>query len=457
MSVERVQVAVVGSGPGGAVAAALLAQAGKSVLILEEGPGLGQDSDPAFSAEELLAKCRGGGVTPALGPTPIAYVEGRVLGGGSEVNSGLYHRAPEEALARWREERRVEGLSSKDLAPHFDACEAVVRPGVERADSPPGARLARGAAALGLECAEVARMASAAAGPVERRSMSRTFLPLARSAGARVATDTRVARLRRSGGAWVLDTAAGPAAEAETVVLACGAIQTPALLARSGLGSGTGALRLHPMLKVVAEFGEPVNRPGLGVPAQQVHGPEYSFGCSISAPGHLALALGGAHPAAAVADWTRFAAYYVTIEAEGEGSVGLVPGFRDPLVRFALAPRDRSRLGAGLKALAKLLLAGGAERVFAPLEGSSALESAAAADRLPDSLPEGTSLSSLHLFATCPMGEAAGLPADSLGRLRAAPGIVVADSSALCGTLGVNPQGTVMAVARRNAAALAGA
>jgi choline dehydrogenase-like flavoprotein len=62
------------------------------------------------------------------------------------------------------------------------------------------------------------------------------------------------------------------------------------------------------------------------------------------------------------------------------------------------------------------------------------------------------SLSTLHLMGSCPMGgDPARSVADSLGRVRGAEGLWLADSSMLPGPTVVNPQGTIMAMARRTA------
>ena len=89
---------VVGSGPGGAVVAATLAEAGREVLMLESGAAETLDPHPPFSAAEMTAKYRAGGMTAIVSRPPVNYVEGECLGGGSEINSGLHHRLPPHAL-----------------------------------------------------------------------------------------------------------------------------------------------------------------------------------------------------------------------------------------------------------------------------------------------------------------------------------------------------------------------
>src|SRR5437016_4538211 len=93
---------VIGSGAGGAVTAALLAEAGRDVLVIEEGPWVDPDGVEPFSLDQASRQYRHGGVSAALGRPPVAYVEGRCAGGGTEINSGLYHVASEETLNRWR-------------------------------------------------------------------------------------------------------------------------------------------------------------------------------------------------------------------------------------------------------------------------------------------------------------------------------------------------------------------
>ena len=113
----RAQIVVVGSGPGGAITACLLAEAGREVLLVEEGDYLGLGSCRPFSLEEMVQKYRNGGQTVALGANKIAYVEGRCVGGGSEINSGLYHRTPPEILEAWRLQFQLEGVAEAELRP----------------------------------------------------------------------------------------------------------------------------------------------------------------------------------------------------------------------------------------------------------------------------------------------------------------------------------------------------
>ena len=182
--------------------------------------------------------------------------------------------------------------------------------------------------------------------------------------------------------------------------------------------------------------------------------PRLSFGCSISSPAYVALGLID-HPAAAqetAQAWQRTAIYYTMITSEGRGTVRPLPGFRDPLVRYKLTATDRANLGDGLRKLAQILFASGATELYPSLTRGPVLRSGGCLRKLPDLLPDGmANLMTIHLFSSCPMGEARDQCAtDSFGRVHGFKNLFVNDASLLCTAPGVNPQGSIMAIARRN-------
>src|SRR5690606_1752427 len=103
----RVDALVIGSGAGGATTALELALAGIDVVVLEEGQRHGLDSygQPLPQAMQLLYRNRG--MTPIMGPVPIGFVEGRCLGGSTEINSGFWHRLPPEFMLRWKKQFEI--------------------------------------------------------------------------------------------------------------------------------------------------------------------------------------------------------------------------------------------------------------------------------------------------------------------------------------------------------------
>jgi choline dehydrogenase-like flavoprotein len=466
----RTDVLVVGSGAGGSPTAALLAEAGLDVLIVEEGDLVHQGDVVPFSLEQMHRQYRAGGVTAAIGRPAIAYAEGCCAGGGTEINSGLYRRPPQEVLERWRTTYDLDDL---DVAELYAICEEVeaeltVQP-LPRPPIPASELLRQGAERLGWEHGEIPRwMAYGGAdghGP-RRRSMTETYLPRAAAAGAVLAVGQRVDRLavdRRTAGA--VATAAiitgrdGTISEVSCtdVIVCAGAIQTPALLQRSGLCRRRDALlAAHPTVKLAAHFDDDVNVAD-EVPVHQVSefAPDLSFGGSASSPGLVALALSDNWKrfGEAVESWKEIAVYYAAITSEGRGRVAAVPGWRDPIVTFHLTRRDRALLGRGLARLALVLLEAGATAVYPSYRGAPIVRG-----RRDLSVLQGTftasraSLMTVHLCSTVPMGgDPRRSATDSHGRVRGTTNVFVNDASLLPDAPGVNPQGSVMTVAIRNA------
>lgn len=464
----RVEIAVIGSGPAGAITAAILAEHGRDVLLIEEGPFLPLESCPAFSRIEMEQKYRNGGLTVAFGQTKIAYVEACCVGGGSEINSGLYHRTPPEILDEWRKKFHVDGLTERDLLPHFEACEndlAISK--LQSAPPPASVKLYEGATRLGWHAIEVPRWFKPQPTPEApwhgiRQSMTKTYLPRFFGAGGKLLVNTRAVRLTLRNNRCCVEAVHKNGRkvqiDADVVFVCAGAIQSAALLRRSGLKRNIGnTLYVHPTLKVVAEFAEPVNTLNMGVPVHQVKefAPRISFGCSISSPSYIALGLID-HPnqlPRVVTDWERMANYYAMIVPQGCGSIRPIQGFRDPIVRYKLTKVDYSNLADGLRKLSELLLAAGAVAIYPCLPCCKPIRRGADLTDLPTELsPRFTNLMTIHLFSSCPMGENKSLCAvNSFGQVHGFNNLFVNDASLLCSPPGVNPQGTVMALARRNA------
>lgn len=470
---STVDVLVVGSGPGGAVAAAELARGGRNVLIVEDAPAPDGPEPRAFGIREMEERYRGGGVTPALGPSPVTYVEGRCLGGGSEINSGLYHRTPGDVMDAWRASHGVQEFREEDLAPHFEAVEGTLDIGFHPTGGGPASRkLHDGASALGWAAVEVPRWVDASVDgqdriQEQRRSMRRSYLVQAVEAGARILTGCRVVRIRHRGDGWTAEARfSSPEGTrrirlgAGTVVLAAGAIQTPAVLRRSGLGHHVGdTLALHPTAKMVAVFPDDVHDEGVGVHQVPHFKPDFSLGCSVSTAPYQALALLEHRDALqAVPERARRTAIYYAMTTGGKGTVRPVRGFADPLVRYDVGGDVRERLSRGLLALGSALLAAGAEALYPAVSGVAPVRDRPGLAGIPPVLPvDGANLMTVHLMASCPMGERRDRCAvDSYGHVHGETGLVVSDASIFSGPVGVNPQGTVMALARRNALRMLG-
>src|SRR3954454_21335595 len=195
MGGEECDVAIVGPGAGGAACAAILAEAGLDVVVLEAGPYMDSASYPDEPLAALKALYRDGGLTIAEGRPAIPTPVGRAVGGTTVINSGTCFRAPDEVLAGWRDEHGIDWAT--ELASDYAEAEEImwVRPVDPERMGRNGQLLREGAEALNAKHAPLRRNAggchqcsSCPSGCRldAKRAMHVSYLPRAVAAGARV-------------------------------------------------------------------------------------------------------------------------------------------------------------------------------------------------------------------------------------------------------------------------------
>jgi len=91
---------IIGSGPGGSVAFDESVKSGKKVLLIEQGFLLDKEL-PHHGVQQLANYFSGGGQQVILSKNLIPFAQGSAFGGGSAVNSGLYHDIPEILRTDW--------------------------------------------------------------------------------------------------------------------------------------------------------------------------------------------------------------------------------------------------------------------------------------------------------------------------------------------------------------------
>jgi choline dehydrogenase-like flavoprotein len=461
-------VLVIGSGAGGAVTACRLAEAGRTVTVLEEGPWIDPDLMVPFGIDEFAAKYRHRGVSVALGLPPVAYAEGCCVGGSTEINSGLWHRLPSEFAEEWQHTYDIEEFTPEALGRYAEEVEQELS--VSRLPGAPpttSAVLERGAVKLGWRNVEFPRVfRHDAKGRGVKQTMARTLIPRAVAASAEIIPECHVHRLTKANGriTGVLAERRRPDGSVEELVIRAehvfvcgGAIQTPALLQRSGIRRHIGVgLKLHPTIKVAARFAHEVDHDGVPMHRITEFSPNLTIGGSASRRSHIALALSDSalDYTDAMENWENVAVYYTAIRSEGSGRIQAVPGLKAPLVTYRLTEGDLSRLARGMIHLGEALLAAGATELYPSVTGGPLVRRADELVQWWDAISRSrANVMTVHMTSSVGIGEAQSRTgADSFGRVWGYENLRINDASLVPDAPGVNPQATIMTIASRNCA-----
>ena len=456
---------IVGSGPGGSVCANKLIENGFNTCLFESGNIYPSNQISSFSYNEMLNQYKHGGVTATLGNANIAYVEGETFGGGSQINSGLYHRTPDQILDYWEKKYGLIESTPDDLDKYFstierDLCVSYFPDGQISKSS---LKLEEGAKKLNWASQEIPRWYNYNSNESSngiKMTMSRTYLKNYINSGGEFHSQTQVYKLKKTYDLWnleILNNGIKSHIKSKNVILAAGTINTPNILKRSRLSPLAGrTFQMHPTIKVVALFDEEVNYEGMGVPVHQVKefSPDISFGCSISSKTYLRIAMLDHYSNLCLVEkkWRNMAIYYAMIKPDGVGSINNIPFFKTPLVTYQLTNRDKMNLAIGIKKLCELLLKAGATQLFPSINNCKIITKPDDIESLPNTInPNQTSLMTVHLFSSCPIGENRDFcVANSFGEIFNHKGLYISDGSMLPTAPGVNPQGTIMALAYRN-------
>jgi len=482
---EECDVVVVGSGAGGAVAAATLAEAGIDTILLEAGVSYDRDSYPEDPLDAIASLYRDGGLTIAEGRPPIPVPVARTVGGTTVINSGTCFRAPEPVLEQWRDRYGVAWADRLD--PDFAEAEEFLR--VTQLDPERmgrnGQLAMEGAAALGVSGGPISRNAGncvqCSSCPYgcridAKRGMHVSYVPRAVAAGARLRTGVEARRVivedGRAAGVRCVVEAPGErngnrrpytVRARRATILAGGALGTPELLLRSGLGGDQVGrnLHIHPACWVGARYEEEV-RGWEGV-MQSYYVDEWESERVLLEATFTPLPFGGAWLRAsgrehqeAILEFGHVGSIGVQLSDESAGTVGTA---RDGSLRakYRLSDEDARRVVFGIARAAEIHFAAGAAEVYPNIGRVPVLRPGEVAEF------EATRFkpAELRLEAFHPQGTAriAADPREGVcgvdGSVNGVEGLHVADASLFPSAVGVNPMMTIIAFAKRVAAEVA--
>jgi choline dehydrogenase-like flavoprotein len=486
---EAFDFVIIGSGASGAVAAHTLARAGFSVGIVEEGPWVKTrefDDDVFRSFGRLM---RGAGLQVLEGRAYMPLLQGSCVGGSTVVNSAIAWRTPEDVLDDWRARFGVTGVGMRELEPHFDALERdlSVRSVADAVLGENNRLFVEHGRAIGAQAMRRYDRGCEGSGQcltgcprAKKQGMSVTYVPWALARGARIFTSCRAERVEVRGGRAVGVIAhgrpSGPerwasAARDKTrdrevrlharlgVFVAASTVQTPNLLARSGLRARALGrhFQAHPGLAVAARMERPVGMQfgaTQGAESIRFRGESRFKLETIAMPPELALARIpglGADLAPRLADFEHVGLWAAQVRAEAEGTVRTGLGGLDR-VRFTPTEADMRAARRAAATIARLFFEAGAREVWPGVYGVPAVLASPDEVRLLEDGPldpRAYSFIASHMFGAARMGrDPETSVVDPSFATHEAASLFVIDSSIFPTNLGVNPQHSIMAMAR---------
>lgn len=489
-------VCIVGSGAGGGVIAGTLAGKGQRVVVLEAG---NYYNEADFNQLELWAYqhlyYRGGYFPSADGN--VLLVAGATLGGGTTVNWMNCLRTRPDVRAEWARDSGLEGLDAPAYEQHFEAVLARLLANDQCSDfNGPHQRLREGCEKLGysfkriVRNADPARYDPASAGYLgygdqsgSKQSTTRTYLLDAYQQGARLVVNCKADHIlveqgRAAGVEAVYTAASGQqirvTVRAPRVVVACGSLESPALLLRSGLGGPAVGqyLRLHPVTFATGYYATDQQAwwgaPQTGLCDQFADtGAGYGFVIEGTQYGPGLLASGAAWQSGrqhkTMMSNVRYASTLISVTRDrGYGWVTLGEnGAAHPTYPIS-DELDQRNLQQGLAEMIHIHEAAGAREIQCAgraeliwKRGEDLESFILQAQALPFGAA-GQPVYSAHQMGSCRMGrDRASSVANPWGELHDTPGVWIGDGSAFPTAPGTNPMLSIMALARRTAEAIA--
>lgn len=447
------KIGIIGSGPGAAMVCKNLLNRGFNITVFEKGKFFKQNEISPYSIDEIDNKYEGGGTTAIFGTSVINYGAGSCLGGGSEVNAGLYYRTPEQKIKNWK--NILNGLENEIFSEDvFSNIERLLSVQFSQGDLPIASKkFIKGSEKMKLSPQEIPRWIKYKKTrnqlTVKRQSMTEVFWNKNMDAlELKLNTEVRQIRLLKDGVelSWI-EKEKKLAENFDIVFLCCGAINTPYLLMCSRLlkNNLVSNFSFHPTIKVLAKFPDNISDPKLIVPSHQIKFIKKDIGLGVSIGTEKLIKMNmigsGFEAKEVLNDYKNFGLFYCMTTSEN-GYICKVPFLGEPFPFALKQNKSNKRLLRGISILEEILIKAGAEKVR--LVGNT--------EDLKDKLIEKkqqvnrAEKMTIHLMSSCPLGLGKS-PVNQFGELKRDKRILIADSSIIPSVLGVNPQGTVMALA----------
>jgi hypothetical protein len=416
---------VIGSGPGGAIAANLSAKKNQKVLLVEEG--VLKSKNDHHSLAQLMFDFRNSGQEVILGLPIIPFAQGKVIGGSSEINSGLYHRLPNHVKSEWLSTLDISEKSWHDAEIAIESSLSINKQDDRSLGVYSKSPLKDASERMNWDCQLIPRWRTYSGEAFIHFGMADTFLRN-ENRNLQVLPNHKVFKIfpgEMNHEIELIGSSCTHKIKSKKITISCGAVETPRLLARSKLLRRRDFhFGFHAMSRVLAIFGHNVNDLKDIDPHQAwTKKFETKFGVSVSTKGFLEATIKSLDYNIEI-DHKKALVFYASTAMHKRGKFlrlgkEIYPAYFLSKDEMKTILNSTIMLTNGLKKAGALSVL---SNIYKP------------------------SLSTVHIFGSLPIGRS---PVDSQGTLKniGYPSIRVCDTSIFPSPPLVNPQGPLMHLA----------
>ena len=444
---------VIGSGPSGSVTALSLKEKNLDTLILEAGESFSIPTQK-HSGFEFLKKWLFGGLSGAIGNIDIQYASAKCLGGGSEINSGLYHEIDKEFIDKTYNDKNIyyniKKFQPKEIAETQDKYDVELTNLKDIYKT--------GSKNLNWKIENLKKFKNNKTNI--KNSMSNTYLKKYENLNGKLLTNSKVQKIFEKNNLLhieVLHNKKNITFCCKNVFLCCGAPYSLNLLKKSNIinKNFNSDFHFHPMFKIIAKYNSKVNSDkSVDVIDTQVTEffPDFIFGNAAS--GKQFLKISTFNNSVAYEDVEKNFEYmtvFHTTFSVGKSKFKNIPLLKEPIISYQFSNQEITLIIKGIKKLVKFIFESGAEYVYLGDKDVTKINTYDEVELDNVIKKSNLILSSVHLLGGLNMLDENVFDKNNFGKLKNKKlNVYVNDSTLLNQKLLKNPQGAVMTISKTN-------
>ncbi len=446
---------VIGSGPSGSITAYNLNKFTKDCLLIEGGKSytIPKSKHPG---DEFFYKWRNGGLNSTLFNSKISFSSGFCSGGGSEINSGLFHSPNSVFLENWRKDYNVQEISIEEINKKIKDIKKICGTSYLEEKNGSSYFFIKGNKINGYKYEHVPSLYDNK-NTLKKNSMSNTYLKEYLDNGGKFLTNFMVKKIKKKSNSWIVQGTLKNKKikiDAKNIFLNCGSLETNKILINSSIDGNYSDFYFHPMLKVIVEFDKEIQDGSQNVHSYQLDNffPDFIIGEASSGEQFIKIASYKSKYSEYISkNWKKMSIYHSTFSF-GKGKIYKVPFTNEFIYSYKINKKELPIIKKSIKVMCKTLYSGGAKKIYLitnngliNLNFDSYIEEIERIKKINE-----IKFSSVHILGGVKSGENSICDFDSWGKFKNSSGLYVYDSSLINHKLLKNPQGTVMSISNRN-------